>query len=153
MQLSTSGPKWGRNIQQKKSWTLIIMVGVQLLMNKSQLDNDDDDQDPPPPKKQKVVHESADNRNLGTWGMAIILDGVRRQLTMVASIGQKLYWIQIITQPKREIRKEHLQLWMRCEVSGMCDSRQIKNWLIMNYSKMNRLVINNIISYAISVSR
>ena len=52
MQLSTSGPKWGRNIQQKKSWTLIIMVGVQLLMNKSQLDNHDDDQDPPPPKKQ-----------------------------------------------------------------------------------------------------
>ena len=66
MQLSTSGPKWGRNIQQKKSWTLIIMVGVQLLMNKSQLDNHDDDQDPPPPKKQKVVHESSDNRNLGT---------------------------------------------------------------------------------------
>ena len=66
MQLSTSGPKWGRNIQQKKSWTLIIMVGVQLLMNKSQLDNDDDDQDPPPPKKQKVIHESSDNRNLGT---------------------------------------------------------------------------------------
>ena len=29
MQLSTSGPKWGRNIQQKKSWTMIIMVGVQ----------------------------------------------------------------------------------------------------------------------------
>ena len=58
-----------------------------------------------------------------------------------------------ITQSKREIRKEHLQLWMRCEVSGMCDSRQIKNRLIMNYSKMNRLIINNNISYAISVSR
>jgi hypothetical protein len=34
-----------------------------------------------------VVHESSDNRNLGTWGVAIILDGVRRQLTKVASIG------------------------------------------------------------------
>ena len=56
-------------------------------MNKSQLDNDDDDQDPPPPEEQKVAHESSDNRNLGTWGMAIILDGVRRRLNMVANIG------------------------------------------------------------------
>jgi hypothetical protein len=34
-----------------------------------------------------VMHESSDNRNLGTWGVAIILDGVRRQLLKVASIG------------------------------------------------------------------
>jgi hypothetical protein len=34
-----------------------------------------------------VMHESSDNRNLGTWGVTIILDGVRRQLTKVASIG------------------------------------------------------------------
>ena len=50
-------------------------------------DNDDDDQDPTSPKKQKVEHASSDYRNLGTWGMAPILDGVRRQLIMVASIG------------------------------------------------------------------
>ncbi len=50
-------------------------------------DNNEEGQDPPPPKRLRVVHESSDNRNLGTWGMAIILDGVRRQLTMVASIG------------------------------------------------------------------
>jgi hypothetical protein len=41
-----------------------------------------------------------------------------------------------------------------CEVSGMCDFRLIRDWLIMNYTKMNRLVINkNKISYAISLSR
>ena len=41
-----------------------------------------------------------------------------------------------------------------CEVSGKCDSRRIQNWLIMNYTKMNRIVINNNkISYAISLSR
>ncbi len=28
--------------------------------------DDDGEQDPPPPKKPKVVHESSDDRNLGT---------------------------------------------------------------------------------------
>ena len=27
---------------------------------------DDEEQDPPPPKKPKVVHESSDDRNLGS---------------------------------------------------------------------------------------
>ena len=30
------------------------------------LSEDDGEQDPPPPKKPKVVHESSDDRNLGT---------------------------------------------------------------------------------------
>ncbi len=29
-------------------------------------DNDEEEQDPPPPKRLRVVHESSDNRNLGT---------------------------------------------------------------------------------------
>ena len=133
MQLSTSGPKWGRNIQQKKQVMDIDNHGwgpatdEQVTASDDDVndneewlveiidvsDNEDDDQDPTPPKKQKVEHASSDYRNLGTWGMATILDWVRRQLIMVASIGQKLSWIQTITQPKREIRKKHLQLWMR----------------------------------------
>jgi hypothetical protein len=39
-----------------------------------------------------------------------------------------------------------------CEVSGICDFRRIHKILIMNYTKSNRIVINNNeISYAISV--
>jgi hypothetical protein len=86
MEMSTSGPKWGRSLQQKKQVVDIDNHGWGPAIdekapasnndvddNEERLveiidvsDNDDDDQDPPPPKKPKVVHESSDNRNLET---------------------------------------------------------------------------------------
>ena len=108
MEQQTSYPKWGSSVKQKKQvveldnthgWGPAPEVQVadnddDVEDNEERLveiidvsDNDGEEQDPPPPKRPRVMHESSDNRNLGTWGVEIILDGVRRQLTKVVSIG------------------------------------------------------------------
>ena len=108
MEQQTSYPKWGSSVKQKKQVVELDNTHgwgpapeVQATANNDDVedneerlveiidvsDNDGEEQDPPPPKRLRVMHESSDNRNLGTWGVAIILDGVRRQLTKVASIG------------------------------------------------------------------
>jgi hypothetical protein len=78
------GPKWGRNVQQKKQ---VVDIGnhgwgpatdEEVVASSANVDDDEerhveiidlsdnDDQVPPPPKKPRVVYESSDNRNLGT---------------------------------------------------------------------------------------
>ena len=82
-----SYPKWGSSVQQKKQvveldnthgWGPAQEVQVadnndDVEDNEERLveiidvsDNDEEEQDPPPPKRLRVVHESSDNRNLGT---------------------------------------------------------------------------------------
>ncbi len=87
MQRTTSYPQWGSSVQQKK---LVVEMDTNhgwgpatedevpannedVVDNEERLveiidvsDNEGEEQDPPPPKRLRVVHESSDNRNLGT---------------------------------------------------------------------------------------
>jgi hypothetical protein len=85
MQQTTSCPKWGSSVQQKK---LVVEIDNgwgpatkdEVTANNEDVvdheerrveiidvsDNEGEEQFPPPPKRPKVVHESSDNRNLGT---------------------------------------------------------------------------------------
>jgi hypothetical protein len=87
MEQQTSYPKWGSSVKQKKQVVELDNTHgwgpapeVQAADNDDDVedneerlveiidvsDNDEEEQDPPPPKRLRVVHESSDNRNLGT---------------------------------------------------------------------------------------
>ncbi len=86
MQQTTSHPKWGSSVQQKKQVVEMDNHGWgpatedQVTANNDDVDdneerlveiidvsdNEGEEQDPPPPKRLRVIHESSDNRNLGT---------------------------------------------------------------------------------------
>jgi hypothetical protein len=87
MQQTTSKPKWGSSVKQKKpvvemdtnhGWgpateDEVTANNEDVVDNEERLveildvsDNEGEEQDPSPPKRLRVVHESSDNRNLGT---------------------------------------------------------------------------------------
>jgi hypothetical protein len=87
MEQQTSYPKWGSSVKQKKQVVELDNTHgwgpapeVQAADNDDDVedneerlveiidvsDNDGEEQDPPPPKRLRVMHESSDNRNLGT---------------------------------------------------------------------------------------
>ena len=87
MEQQTSYPKWGSSVKQKKQVVELDNTHgwgpapeVQAAENDDDVeddeerlveiidvsDNDGEEQDPPPPKRLRVMHESSDNRNLGT---------------------------------------------------------------------------------------
>jgi hypothetical protein len=83
MQQTTSYPQWGSSLHQKK---LVVEMDtnhgwgpapeVQVTANNDDVEDNEerldeiidvsDNEDPPPPKRLRVMHESSDNRNLGT---------------------------------------------------------------------------------------